>query len=159
MRSSWGRLGEFYLLAILGWWSLILSCCHLGPESLLYSLPSKWPSYWPLVTERSSANGSPARPGQEELVSEMSWPVSSSSQPDTAPTDQWTRYQPPDWRNPWPRVVMVMLGLEGETGGEDQEIIYLFTGSKKLLCQNNRLNVTQLSPPFWVTQKPLNCSR
>ena len=43
---------------------------------------------------------------------------------------------------------MVMVGLEGETGGEDQEIIYLFTGSKKLLCQNNRLNVTQLSPPF-----------
>ena len=43
-------------------------------------------------------------------------------------------------------VMVVMVGCEGEV--EDQEIIYLFTGSKKLLCQNNRLNVTQLSPPF-----------
>ena len=54
-------------------------------------------------------------------------------------------------------VMVVMVGCEGEV--EDQEIIYLFTGNKKLLCQNNRLDVTQLSPEFWVTQKPLNCSR
>ena len=39
-------------------------------------------------------------------------------------------------------------GGEGEGEGEGQEIIYLFTGNKKLLCQNNRLNVTQLSPEF-----------
>ena len=39
-------------------------------------------------------------------------------------------------------------GDGGEGEGEGQEIIYLFTGNKKLLCQNNRLNVTQLSPEF-----------
>lgn len=43
-------------------------------------------------------------------------------------------------------LVVVMVVGEGE--GEGQEIIYLFTGNKKLLCQNNRLNVTQLSPEF-----------
>ena len=48
-----------------------------------------------------------------------------------------------------------MVGCEGE----DQEIIYLFTGRQKLPCQNNRLDVTQLSPELGVTQKPLNYSR
>ena len=83
----------------------------------------------------------------------MSWPdlAHCSSQPDPGnwpvTSHQWTTSslsQPPLW---W-------WGLRSE----DQEIIYLFTGNKALLCQNNRLDVTQLSPPFWVTQKPLNCS-